>query len=211
MKMGNLLGLALVLATTCAFSATVESVQSPSESRSSILKKYSSTQDLKETSSDFQSNLDLRTQNKIGVGAQVGGGLGIGGLNLEINVEDINSALMGVGAGPGYGTVQLLWRRSFEGHYFTPYTTLGWARWYNSGAPEDYKKSTILERVLTESQKESGRFGVDFVAASVGMQYQELSGEYLPGASFFAEFALLAPLGGFTPLPTGSLGVMYYF
>lgn len=158
----------------------------------------------------FSSNLDLREKRRIGVGTQVGGGLGIAGVNIEINVDSENTAVAGAGTGQGYGTFQLLWKRSWEGKYFTPYTTAGWSRWYNSDTSDDHKKSLILDRSLSNEQKETGRFGIDFVNLSVGMQYQELSGDWV-GTSFFVEFGLLGPLRALAPIPTGAVGAIYYF
>ncbi len=163
-----------------------------------------------EQQNQYSSNLKLREDRKIGLGTQLGGGLGVAGLNLEINVDSENAMMAGVGTGTGYGTFQVLWRHSFEGQYFAPYTTAGWSRWYNSSSTSDYKNSLILNRVLNESEKATGRFGVDFLTVSAGMQYQQLSGD-LVGLSFFADFALLTAISNFTLVPTGTLGSIYYF
>ncbi len=160
--------------------------------------------------SHYSSNLKLREERKIGIGTQIGGGLGLAGVDMEINVDSENSALAGVGAGVGYGTFQISWRHSFEGQYFTPYTTAGWSRWYNSSSTSDYKGSLILDRVLGDAEKSSGRFGVDFLTVSAGMQYHQLSGE-LSGLSFFADFTLLSALSNPSIVPTGTLGSIYYF
>jgi hypothetical protein len=170
--------------------------------------KYASSE--LEADSHYATNLKMREERRIGVGTQVGGGLGVAGLNIEINVDSENSAMAGAGAGTGYGTFQLLWRHSFEGRYFTPYTTAGWSRWYNSDSATEYKKSLILDRALSDEQKETGRFGVDFLTVSAGMQYQQLSGD-LNGISFYAEFAMLSALRSPSLIPTGSLGAIYYF
>ncbi len=161
-------------------------------------------------SSHYSSNLKLREDRKIGLGTQLGGGLGVAGLDLEINVDAENSVVAGVGTGTGYGTFQVLWRHSFEGPYLTPYTTAGWSRWYNSSSPSEYKNSLILDRVLNDSDRASGRFGVDFLTVSAGMQYHQLSGD-LMGLSFFAEFALLSAFSNPSIIPTGTLGSIYYF
>lgn len=161
-------------------------------------------------SSHYSSNLKLREDRKIGLGTQLGGGLGVAGLDLEINVDSENSVIAGAGSGTGYGTFQVLWRHSFEGSYLTPYTTAGWSRWYNSSSTSEYKNSLILDRVLNDSERASGRFGVDFLTVSAGMQYHQLSGD-LMGLSFFAEFALLSALSNPSIVPTGTLGSIYYF
>ena len=163
-----------------------------------------------EQPSHASSNLKLRDERKIGLGSQIGGGLGVAGLDLEINVDSENSVIAGVGSGTGYGTFQVLWRHSFEGQYLTPYTTAGWSRWYNSSSTSEYKNSLILDRVLNDSDRASGRFGVDFLTVSAGMQYHQLSGD-LMGLSFFADFTLLSAISNPSIVPTGTLGSIYYF
>ena len=163
-----------------------------------------------EQPSRASSNLKLRDERKIGLGSQIGGGLGVAGLDLEINVDSENSVIAGVGSGTGYGTFQVLWRHSFEGQYLTPYTTAGWSRWYNASSTSEYKNSLILDRVLNDSDRASGRFGVDFLTVSAGMQYHQLSGD-LMGLSFFADFTLLSAISNPSIVPTGTLGSIYYF
>lgn len=158
----------------------------------------------------YASNVDLRQEKKIGFGSQIGGNLGAFGLSLEVNVDRQNSAVAGVGMGSGYGTFQILWKRNWEGKYFTPYMSAGWSRWYNSDESDEYKKSLILSRALTAEQKSTGRFSVDFLVAAAGMQYQQLSGEFT-GWSFFMEGGLMSAIRNPTPLITGALGGIYYF
>lgn len=183
-----------------------QEVQEVSEVRGSV--RYSDQQ--VDYNSEYSSNLKMREERKMGVGTQIGSGLGMAGLNMEINIDPENSAMAGIGTGPGYGTFQLLWRHNWEGRYFTPYTTAGWSRWYNSDKSEDHEKSLILDRALNDEQKLTGRFGVDFLTGSLGMQYNQLSGDFA-GTTFFVELALLAALRDFRPLPTGAVGAVYYF
>jgi hypothetical protein len=158
----------------------------------------------------YGSNTELRDEKKVGLGSQVGGGLGVFGLNLEVNIDERNSAVAGVGMGPGYGSFQVLWKHNWEGKYFTPYASAGWSRWYDSGNSGDSGGSSILNLVLNEKQKSSGRFLVDFVNAAAGMQYQQLSGDFA-GMSFFAEFGMMSAFQDLTPILTGALGAIYYF
>jgi hypothetical protein len=158
----------------------------------------------------YSSNIQMREERKVGISTQIGGGLGMFGVNLEVNVDGENTAVAGMGTGTGYGTFQMLWKHHWEGKYFTPYTSAGLSRWYNSDSSDSYKKSLILDRALSDEQKESGRFGVDFLTASGGMEYQQLSGDFA-GTSFFAEFGVLSALRNPTPLLIGSIGAAYYF
>lgn len=157
----------------------------------------------------YASNLKMREERRVGVGAQVGGTAGLLGLVLELNIEDQDGVLIGGGLDQGYSTFSISWKHSFEGEYFTPYTTLGWSRWFSSS---DEKKSSnyILDEMLSEREKAEGRFGLDFVVAGGGVQYQQLEGEFA-GAGFFGEINLLgAPFKG-KLLPAAAVGATYFF
>lgn len=164
----------------------------------------------RESASDYQSNYKLRQDRKVGAGLGVGGALGgLGGL-FELNIEDQNSALVGFGSGPGYQTMGLAWKRSLEGEYFTPYTTAGYAHWWDSGSKHDANKSSLLKNFLTAEQRAKSSFGLDLVTASLGMQYNQLSGEFA-GSSFYIELGGLLNVENTKLMPTGSVGALYYF
>lgn len=161
------------------------------------------------STSSYPNNLKMRDERKVGVGAQVGGSAGLIGINLDLNFEDQDGVLVGYGMGSGFSTFSISWKHSFEGMYFTPYTTLGWSRWYNSAGGEG-QNSHVLDSALNQGEKDSGRFGIDFLAAAGGFQYNELSGE-LAGAGFFGEVELYAsPFRGGL-IPSAAVGVNYFF
>lgn len=159
----------------------------------------------------YTSNLKMRETRKVGVGMAVGGTLGLAGINLEFNFEDADGAVAGFGTGPGYNSFGVAWKHNFEGDFISPYTTVGYSRWYNSaggkGSPAD---SDILNRVLTDSEKQSGRFGADFITGALGLQYNQLSGD-LAGISFYGELVGLMEVNRSQLLPAGSVGALYYF
>lgn len=185
---------------------------------------YASTQDLDETdfsstaasvfkvdeNNNYADNLALREARKIGLGLGVGGSLGTYGFNIEINFEDADGAMAGIGGGDGYNSFNVLWKHTFLGDTVAPYTTLGYSRWYNASGGGNYKNSAVLERVLTRSQKEEGKFATDFLSGSVGLQYTTLRGS-LAGTSLFAEIVMLGDLHGAGIVPTGTVGAGYYF
>jgi len=185
---------------------------------------YAATQDLDETdfastaasvfkvdeNNNYADNLALREARKIGLGLGVGGSLGVYGFNIEINFEDADGAVAGIGGGDGYSSFNVLWKHTFLGDTVAPYTTLGYSRWYNSSASGNYKNSPVLSRVLTDQQKEEGKFATDFLSGSIGLQYTTLRGN-LAGTSLFAEIVLLGDLDGADLVPTGSVGAGYYF
>jgi hypothetical protein len=161
-------------------------------------------------SSIYQSNYDLRQHRKMGVGGSIGGPLGVLGIFTELNLRKQDSVVAGFGAGSGYNSFLMSWKRSFEGVYLSPYSQLGYSRWFSSGKSGEPSKSTILSQVLDESQKGDGKFGKDFIVGSLGLQYAQLQGE-TTGLSFFLQFDLMfAPENGLL-LPTGALGSIYFF
>lgn len=159
----------------------------------------------------YQSTLKMREERKVGAGIAVGGALGFVGATIEFNFEDADGVVAGFGTGPGYNSIQLAWKHAFEGDFLAPYTTIGYSRWYNSrGRTDDYRNSDILDRVLTENEKIDGRFGTNFVNASLGLQYNQLDGD-LQGLSFFGELTAMYEFNSAKLLPNGSVGALYYF
>lgn len=161
------------------------------------------------TTSAYANNLKMREERRVGVGVQAGGTAGLLGLLLELNIEDQDGTLIGAGFDQGYSTFSISWKHNFEGEYFTPYTTLGWSRWFSSSG--DKKSSNyILDEMLTDSEKREGRFGLDFIVAAGGVQYQQLEGDFA-GTGFFGEINLLgAPFRG-KVLPAAAIGATYFF
>jgi hypothetical protein len=185
---------------------------------------YASTQDLDETdfsstaasvfkvdeNNNYADNLALREARKIGLGLGLGGSLGFYGFNIEINFEDADGAVAGVGGGEGYSSFNLLWKHTFLGDTVAPYTTLGYSRWYNASGGGNFKNSAVLDRVLTDQEKADGKFATDFISGSLGLQYTTLRGE-LAGTSLFAEIVLLGDVHHGNIVPTGTVGAGYYF
>ncbi len=160
--------------------------------------------------STYSNNYRLREDRKVGVGVGVGGSLGaVGGL-IELNIEEDDGVLAGFGTGTGYQTMSLAWKRSFEGEYFTPYTTLGYAHWWNSGKGEEAGKNSLLRNFLDSKERESNEFGINLVTGSLGMQFNQLDGD-LAGSSFYIEFGALFSADRNRLMPTGSVGAYYYF
>lgn len=159
----------------------------------------------------YSSTLKMRQELRMGAGFSVGGPLGVAGINGEFNFEDENSVIAGFGTGPGYNSIQLAWKHAFEGDYIAPYFTAGYSRWYNSrGHGDTWKQSSILSRVLTDDEKNSGRFGTDFLNLSLGLQYNQLSGTFY-GFSCFAEIVGMYEAKRSQLIPSGTFGSIYYF
>jgi len=160
---------------------------------------------------DYASTLKMRQDRKVGAGLSVGGPLGVAGANIELNMEDENSAVAGFGTGPGYNSFQLAWKHAFDGDYIAPYVSGGISRWYNSnGSSNAFQDSGTLKEVLSDSEKSSGRFGADFVFGSLGLQYNQLSGDFA-GLSFYGEVVLMEAVERGVLIPTGTVGSTYFF
>lgn len=201
--------LAVVIASLSAqASVTPESISGKAHS---IEQEYSEDMRVQRHSTSYPTTLKMRESLKVGVGASVGGSLGLMGLNLELNFEDADGVLAGFGLGPGYSSFQLAWKHAFDGDYLAPYTTAGYSRWYNSyGANGNLGNSDTLDRILTDAERREGRFGADFVFGAVGIQYNQLSGAYA-GFSAYAEVMMMAEVNRQVLVPTGAVGSIYYF
>lgn len=175
--------------------------------------EQSYVEDLKSSTSttSYSNNLKLRENRKMGVGAGVGGALGLAGINFELNIEDADGALAGFGGGDGFNSFQLAWKHAFMGDYLAPYVTAGYSRWYNSSNGENFEgTSGILGRVLTNKEKVEGIFAKDFLNAAFGLQYNQLSGP-LSGMSVYGELTAMYEVHQGMLLPNGSVGALYYF
>ncbi|WP_413585757.1 hypothetical protein [Bdellovibrio sp. HCB274] len=177
----------------------------------SIEQDYSDSMRAERLGMTYSSTLGMRQDRKVGLGMSVGGQLGLVGITGEFNFEDENSVVAGFGTGPGYNSIQFSWKHAFEGDYIAPYYTAGYSRWYNSmGNSTSWKESGILDRVLTDEEKRTGQFGTDFLNASFGLQYNQLSGDF-SGTSFFAEVVAMYEVKRAQLIPSGTVGALYYF
>jgi hypothetical protein len=192
----------LLIATSLSKAATGSEPMDFADTTASIFKV--------DENNAYKDNLALREARKLGLGIATGGSLGTYGLNLEVNFEDVNSAMAGFGGGAGFSTFQVLWKYSFPGDTVAPYTTAGYSRWYNTSGGRSFDHSAILDRVLSDGEKSEGRFAADFLTGSVGLQYTHLNG-FMAGASLFAEVVLMDEVNRGILVPTGAAGAAYYF
>jgi hypothetical protein len=161
----------------------------------------------------FRSAWDLRAKRRVAVGASTAGNTGMFGAFIELNLTPEHSAITAFGGGPGYNSFNFQWKRLLGSGEFSPYVGFGYSRWYSAsgGGSVDRTVPTQLgARFLTKDEKESGKFAVDLVTPSLGLQYTQLEGESA-GLGFFAEIDFLTPLRTLSPAPTGSLGALFYF
>ncbi len=159
----------------------------------------------------YGSNLEMKSYKKFGIGLITGGATGLLGLNTEINLDSSEAVVIGLGTGPSYNSFNLGWKHNFIGNYLSPYTKVGYSKWFNSsGSSSSAGDSDILKRVLSRDEIKNNRFSADFFVASAGLEYNQLEGE-LSGVNFFGELVMLAELQKSTVIPAGAVGIIYYY
>lgn len=159
----------------------------------------------------YSTNLQLKSFKKFGFGASLGGLNGFFGANIEANVMPDNALFLGVGGGDGYNAISAGWKRNFEGEYLSPYTKVGYSKWFNTNsAAAIADRSDVLRRVLTTSEIRQNRFNVDFIAGGAGLEYNQLEGE-LSGVNIFAELMAMTDISKLSLIPVGSVGIIYFY
>lgn len=159
----------------------------------------------------YSSNLDLRRHKKIGVGISVGGASGALGLNSELNLDAENALVVGLGTGPSYGSFNLLYKRSLEGNYLSPYAKLGYSKWFSaSNNTSSVGSSDILRQIFSDKDLKSGKFDTDFAISSLGAEYNQLEGEF-SGVNFYGELVLMTEIKSAKMVPSGAVGITYFY
>jgi hypothetical protein len=183
------------------------------ESRIQPLSQRKSLRDIYENQ-EFDYALDLRAKRRVGVGAMTAGSTGLLGALVELNFTPENSVITAFGGGTGFNSFNFQWKHVFGGQTFSPYAGVGYARWYSaSGSGENLEKTTpslLAGKFLSEEEKRTGRFAVDLITPTLGIQYNQLFGPYV-GTAVFAEITFLTDVSDLSPVPTGGLGALYYF
>lgn len=160
----------------------------------------------------YENNLDMKSFKNLGVGFVAGGVSGLLGLSFEYNWQPENAFFAGFGTGKGHNTWNLGWKRNFEGHYMSPYTKVAFSRWTESSnmSGNPAKDSHILNSILTDNEIAKNKFGVNFISGAMGLEYNQLEGE-LAGLNLFGEVLVLSEVERGKLIPTGSVGVTYFF
>ncbi len=191
-----------------SFAQGTNSTYSESENQSIFTKKQKITSDGVEL---YDSNLEMKSMKRFGVGLMVGGATGLLGLNFEINIEPNEAAVIGLGTGSSYNSFSLQWKHNFIGNYLSPYTKVGYAKWFNSASSSNSASdSDILKRVLTDDEIKNNRFSADFLVGSAGLEYNQLEGE-LSGVNLFGEIVMMAEVKKSVFIPSGAVGINYYY
>lgn len=163
---------------------------------------------------EYDSALSMRSQRRVGVGTQIAGQLGMLGLLLELNIMPEDAAVIGFGGGPKYGSLTFQWKHVFGGGTVSPYFTAGYARWYSSNKGPttigDTNPGFLGTKFLTDDEKKTGNFAKDLMIPSLGLQFNNLRGKFA-GTTLFAEVMMIVNLSQLDQVPTGTMGMLYYF
>lgn len=163
---------------------------------------------------EFESAFDLRTKRRVGVGLSLEGQAGFYGGLIELNFAPEDSAITGFGGGAQYNSFSLQWKHIFGGTKVTPYSALGFNRWFslsgNSKSIGSTNPSFLGSKFLTAEEKATGRFEKNLLSPAIGLQYYQLDGPY-KGLGVFVEVVLLMETSDLSPVATGGLGTLYYF
>jgi hypothetical protein len=157
----------------------------------------------------YSSNSEMKTYKKFGLGVSLGTTTGLLGLNGEINLDRYEALALGLGAGPSYGTFSLGWKHNFEAQYLSPYSKVGYSKWFNSSG-KNATDSDVLKRIFTDEELRSGKFNADFIFGGMGIEYNQLEGD-LAGVNLFGEVIMLSEISKSTFIPTGGIGIIYYY
>jgi len=159
----------------------------------------------------YKSNYELKQNKRIGAGLAVGGVSGVLGVSAELNLAPAETLVIGMGTGPSYGTFNLQGKYNFEAEYLTPFVKLGYSKWFSSGTiPSTAATSETLRQVYSEKDLRAGKFDASFAVASIGAEYNQLEGE-LSGINFYGEFTLLTEVRTASVIPSGALGIIYFY
>lgn len=162
----------------------------------------------------YESALEMRARRRVGVGFATSGQMGLMGAMVDMNFTPENSVILGFGGGPKYNAFAFHWKHIFGGKVFSPYSNLGYARWYNAsgqnGGISKTNPTYLASKFMSDEEKRTGKFSVDLLTPSLGIQYNQLVGPYM-GTSVFMEIMLLTSIDNMKQVPTASLGMLYYF
>jgi len=159
----------------------------------------------------YTNNYEMKAFKKIGVGVVTGGLTGGFGINGEFNLEPANALFLGVGRGEAYNSFNFGWKYNFESQYLSPYTKVGYGKWFNNNSGSGSANSNdILKRVLSEKEIRENKFGTNFIAGGAGLEYNQIEGD-LSGVNFYGELLVMTDISKVTLIPTGAVGLIYFY
>lgn len=157
----------------------------------------------------YSLNIEMKNYKKFGFGLNLGSSTGILGLNGEVNLDGNDALAIGLGMGSSYGAFSLAWKHNFEAMYLSPYSKVGYSKWFSSSG-KSANDSDVLKRIYSENDLRTGRFGPDFLIGGFGLEYNQLDGD-MAGVNFFGEVIMMAEVSTSTFIPNGGIGIIYYY
>jgi hypothetical protein len=159
----------------------------------------------------YSSNLELKKHKKFGLGVSLGGSSGQLGLNGELNLDPESALVIGLGTGPSYGSFNLLYKNNIEAKYLSPFSKLGYSKWFKaSNNSTSARALDVLKSIYSDKDLKAGNFDADFFVAGFGAEYNQLEGP-LSGVNFYGEIVLLTEIKSAKLLPTGAVGITYFY
>lgn len=155
---------------------------------------------------------EFRNVRRVGIGSGIGGTHGIAGLNLDLNFTEETTFGLGYGLGSPFKAFSMYVRRYMGSKTFAPYFAGGYTRWTNDGgtAVNSSTPNLLAERFLTEEQKKAGKFQKNFLYPALGIQYNQLNGDWA-GISFALELDFLVDVENLVTGTTGGINCTYFF
>lgn len=129
----------------------------------------------------------IREERRFGVGASIGGGLGVFGFEADVNINDWLSITGGYGAGIDFSSWTVKARALLPGAWVAPYAAFGVGRWWTSATGESRPGPGLLaDRLLGPGEDAANGFDAYLAYPAVGVQWM------LPSAfAFYAEMQCL--------------------
>lgn len=149
----------------------------------------------------------LKTKKRFGLGLTAGGGLGIMGIEGDINLVPELSVSIGWGTGIDYSSFHVKARYFILGEWVSPYIGLGFAHWWADGRGDRNVSPSILRnKFLKTVDDPSQGFSIFMGYPCVGVQFMH---EY--GFSVSAEVLALFKLFGLANGTYAGASFHWYF
>lgn len=150
---------------------------------------------------------DLKLEKRFGIGATAAGGLGILGLQIDINVTSDFSMTGGIGTGLDYNSVMVEGKYYLLGKSVSPYIAFGISRWWSDGTNEKHPSPSLLgDKFLKDEINLTQGFDLFIVYPAIGVQFM-----HAMGFSFYAEAQYMFKLMNMVHGAYAGLGVLWYF
>ncbi|MES3037877.1 MAG: hypothetical protein V4736_08225 [Bdellovibrionota bacterium] len=155
----------------------------------------------------YSSTYEMKESLKVGIGPVFGGAYGKWGVKLDLNIEEDDGVVTGVGGSDSYNSFNIGWKHDFDGTFTHIYSVLGYAHLFGGDrAPSN--NEYLIEQL--NGPDAGGNISEGLSVLGLGFQYNELGPE-LTGLSLFVEGNILHAWKSSKLIPTGTVGMTYFF